>query len=213
MSNKKSHKSGCLSILGVLFVIGLISNLFNHSEGTDTELQNSAVEQTASTNSVKSIPSSASSTDDNKAEEVDKLWKEIGLDKEKYKEVTGETSRIDWQFEANSLTGNYQNLTVDRVTSIFSDLNIDVKTIFENLGNPDVVWIDYSSVYNNYIVEAWWNETNDTSTEASRYMKLEWPIDGKGDGKSFFGIPSDLPNVTSSQSIVEFGEFKGVKLE
>lgn len=206
MTTKVDTKtSGCSTLILLLLLVGILLNLFSGQD--DKKVQEIREVSQSSSSSMKS--------DNDRT--IEELFEIMGLSLSDYNDLSSDTSRVDYMFESKEITGNYQNLLVNNLNFVFEDTSIDVKTIFEKLGRPDTIWIDKSYVYRsegNYEIEAWWNETQDTSAHNSDYIKMEWPIDGLEGTKNVFGVPAGLPDdISLHGSIVELGEFKGVSSE
>ncbi|MEW4354895.1 hypothetical protein AB1I63_08525 [Streptococcus pneumoniae] len=139
-------------------------------------------------------------------DKVIQLFSEMGLSPEDYIPEDTSTSRIDFRANSVNLTNNYQNMISDNLNSVFSDVSVSAKSIFEKLGRPDVICIDRDSgVEDTYNIDVYWYKSNEVNSD---YVRVEWPLEGSSYTKSVSGIPSDMSD-NGFQIIVEQNTFKG----
>lgn len=65
-------------------------------------------------------------------------------------------SKVDFRGDLSSVSGNYNNFTVENINQTFEKGDKSLKDIIEIFGKPDTIWVNY--VDNQYNTDLYWKK-------------------------------------------------------
>ncbi|MFZ7334554.1 hypothetical protein [Streptococcus pluranimalium] len=190
MAKRKSQKSGCggcLSFIILIFVVGGIINLF------DGDSSSSKKSNSTTPSSEKVIKHEK--TDEEKSEDYIKT---LGLNPNDYIKET-DYSRIDFRGNLKSVSGNYNNFTVENINQNFANGDKSLKEVIEKFGKPDTIWVNYLN--KQYHSDLYWHKSDDDDSD---YIHAEW-----SEPKDEYTV-QDLSGVASNSTVGQFQTFIGL---
>lgn len=188
---KKSGCGGCLSLIIVIIIVSSVINLFTGSESSNTSKKNKT--NLSGVTSAKVVKHKK--TDEERAEDYIKT---LGLNPNDYiKEM--DYSKVNFRGDLSSVSGNYNNFTVENINQTFEKGDKSLKEVVEIFGKPDTIWVNY--VDNQYNTDLYWKKDD---TDDSNYIHAEW-----SEPKDEYDVQS-LSGTASNSSTGKFQSFIGL---
>lgn len=188
---KKSGCGGCLSLIIMVIIVSSFINLFTGSESSNTSKENKTNSSDVTTTKVVKHEK----TDEVRAEDYIKT---LGLNPSDYIKETG-YSKIDFRGNLSSVSGNYNNFTVENINQTFEKGDKSLKEVIEIFGKPDTIWVNY--VDNQYNTDLYWKKDD---TDNSNYIHAEW-----SEPKDEYDV-QNLSGTASNSSTGKFQSFIGL---
>lgn len=188
---KKSGCGGCLCLIIMVIIVSSFINLFTGSESSNTSKENNTNSSDVTTTKVVKHEK----TDEVRAEDYIKT---LGLNPSDYIKETG-YSKIDFRGNLSSVSGNYNNFTVENINQTFEKGDKSLKEVIEIFGKPDTIWVNY--VDNQYNTDLYWKKDD---TDNSNYIHAEW-----SEPKDEYDVQS-LSGTASNSSTGKFQSFIGL---